>query len=341
MTHEVLVYVSVLNWNKASTTLACLEHLFKAKLPPHLTMKVFVVDNGSRQEDWGHLSENINNPLATVIRLEQNLGFCGGHNIVMQRAIDDAADYVWLVNNDGVPLPETLANLASLAGRTPSCGAVSPLIVGLDDKDRIDFCGAYHDWKKLMPTYFDNVEEVGNAMAMPGTELWLVGAAVLFKVKAIKQIGLLDETFFAYYEDNDISARLLAAGWRNIVDANARFQHEIPNTRPPYFYYLMARNACFFWSRHTPKPYRRFMWLRLLERAVFSANKLLYGGEAKNKADACLLGGLDGLLGHGGAPDLNRKVPWFMVLLRKMLWFYHIRHINHDDIPINSGAETP
>ena len=322
----VVVYISVLNWNKAATTLICLEYLLKLDIPTNLTVKIFVVDNGSTEDDWTHLSEGIKNNPVTLIRLQKNLGFCGGHNIVMQQAINDDVDYVWLVNNDGITLPETLARLVDVAETDPSCGAVSPLIVTIHDEQLIDFCGAYHDWEKLAGIRF-NCKINNDNIDYDMTSLWLQGAAILFCVKALKEVGLFDDNYFAYYEDNDICAKLAFSGWKNRVAFNARFQHDIPSERPPYFYYLMARNAFFFWLRHTPKEYRRFISLRLLERSLFSANKLLFDAELKSKIDASLLGGLDGLLSRGGRPNLNRKVPWIMVLLRKALWAYHSAHI--------------
>lgn len=324
---RILVYISVLNWNKAAATLECLDHLLRSDTPANLKIRIFIVDNGSAQDDWLRLSDGVKNNAVTLIRLEQNLGFAGGHNVVMRQAIEDHADYVWLVNNDGIPLPETVSRMVELAEADPSCGAVSPLIVGVDDQDLIDFCGAYHDWQALFPVRVDNEADWKAIVAKDETNTWLVGAAIMFRVSALKEVGLLDEAFFAYYEDNDISARLAASGWKNKVAFNARFKHDIPTSRPPYFYYLMARNAFLFWLRNTPKAYRRFILLRSLERAVFSANKLIYDGDSKSKADACLLGGLDGLLGRGGAPNLDRTPPWFMALLRKILWPYHSKHI--------------
>jgi GT2 family glycosyltransferase len=243
----------------------------------------------------------------------------------LQQAIDDNADYVWLVNNDGIALPETLPVMVELFESDPACGAVSPLIVRKNNEQIIDFCGAYHNWEKLELFQFD-CNFVKSDVGFDEKKLWLVGAAILFRVKVLKEVGLLADSFFAYFEDNDICARLAFSGWKNKVAFNARFLHDVPTERPPYFYYLTVRNDFFFWLRHTPKQYRRFIVLKLLERAIFRANKLLFDAE-KRKSDACLLGCLDGLLGDGGSPNLDRKVPWFMVLLRKLFWPYHNRHI--------------
>ncbi|MCX7097484.1 MAG: glycosyltransferase family 2 protein [Methylococcales bacterium] len=326
MPSDLLVYISVLNWNKADSTLVCLEHLLKSDTPKSIKITFFVVDNGSDDQDWQHLANGIKDDRVNLIRLEQNRGFSGGHNIVMQRAIDDNADYVWLVNNDGISLPDTLAKMVAAAETDATYGALSPLIVTIHDNQHIDFCGAYHNWEKLSGIRYDSPKDC-LANGVDEKRLWLQGAAILFRVAALKQVGLLDDKFFAYYEDNDICAKLAFSGWKNKVVVDALFQHDIPGERQPYFYYLMARNAFFFWRRHTPEEYRRFISLRLLERALFSANKLVFDTESKSKVDACLLGGLDGLLGRGGQPNLSRKAPWIMVLLRKLLWPYHSAHI--------------
>ncbi|MDD5275577.1 MAG: glycosyltransferase family 2 protein [Methylovulum sp.] len=326
MPKEIVVYASVLNWNKAEATLECLEQLFKANNPDNLTTEYFVVDNGSGQDDFILLSKGLKNYPVTFIRLESNLGFSGGHNIVMQKAIDNNADYVWLVNNDGIALPDTLSKIVELAEADPTCGAVSPLIVRHNDENIIDFCGAYHNWEKLELVPL-NSNLITNNIAFNERNMWLVGAAILFRIKALKQVGLLDDRFFAYFEDNDICAKLASYGWKNKVANNARFFHDVPTTRQPYFYYLTTRNDFLFWLKHTPKGFRRFIWLRLIDRAIYRANKLAFEGE-KDKSNACLLGCLDGILGNGGKPNLNRKVPLLIILLKRILWIYYAKEIN-------------
>jgi GT2 family glycosyltransferase len=326
MPRALTVYLSVLNWNKAATTLGCVEQLLGLEIPPGVSTRIFVVDNGSRADDWEALSQGLRDRAIVLTRQETNLGFAGGHNLILSKAMEDGADYVWLVNNDGRPAPDALAQLIAVAESDPSCGAVSPLITALDDWSRVEFCGGYHDWGRLATVTFDFGRDGDAFERADPRSTWLSGAAFMLRTQAVREVGPLDPDYFAYSEDNDLCARLATAGWRNRIAFGARFQHETPDSRHPYFYYLMARNSFFFWTRHTPKGQRRLLRLRLIDKGLFASALRLSRG-LRDGADATLLGISDGLLGRGGPPRLGRRPPWPLRMLRGALWPYHRRHI--------------
>jgi GT2 family glycosyltransferase len=161
-------------------------------------------------------------------------------------------------------------------------------------------------------------------------DMWLMGAAIILRTDAIREVGLLDERLFAYYEDNDICARLASAGWLNKMAFDAVVLHSHPKSRAhekaPYYFYLMARNSFRFWFKHTPGRYRRFLRLKLIDRAILMANRLYLQG-LHSKVDACLLGVLDGQMGRTGVWNLDRRIPIFVQLLRRALWINHSKHL--------------
>lgn len=133
----------------------------------------------------------------------------------------------------------------------------------------------------------------------------------MLRISALRQVGLLREDFFAYYEDNDLCARLAAAEWTCRIASDSVVTHPLPvrdSDRPPYYFYLMLRNYLLFWSSHTPPSYRRFLRLRLLDQAFFDATKLYRAG-FKAHGDAALLGIYDYLRGRFGAPGSLVRPP--------------------------------
>ena len=66
---RLVVYVSVLNWNAAEATLACLESLFGSRLPSGVEMRVFVVDNASAEQDWCQLRDGVH---MHAVQLQRN-----------------------------------------------------------------------------------------------------------------------------------------------------------------------------------------------------------------------------------------------------------------------------
>lgn len=145
--------------------------------------------------------------------------------------------------------------------------------------------------------------------------MWVPGTAVLLRVQALRLAGVLDDHLFAYYDDNDICARLLASGWHSKMVFNATVLHDCYNglvsERPAYYFYLMQRNELIFWYKNTPLEFRQFLWLKLVNRALFNVNRL-YRRNLGKKADAALLGIWDFIGARYGAPELNRTVPMAM-----------------------------
>lgn len=324
------VMISILNWNSADVTLECLSSLSAMQVDPAMAVRVVVIDNGSAQPDYQRLRAGMDLDGMTLLRQETNLGFAGGHNLAMRMALEQGVDFIWLVNSDAVIDPDCMNRLVRLMQDRPDCGAVSPVVVALDNDDEIDFCGARHDWQRMETARPSGLEEARLWEKETPDTMWAAGTVVLYRVAALKQVGMLDDRLFAYYEDDDIGARLAQAGWRSLIAFDARARHlryvYDLHHRPPYYFYLMTRNGILFWMKHTPAPYRRRIRLRLLDRSLFLANILLSKSQPE-KARACMLGALDGMLGRGGPPRLDRRVPRLVDLLRRMLLIQHAKHM--------------
>lgn len=319
------VLISILNWNASNATLRCIDSL-ASQYTGELTVQVSVIDNGSRAEEWRVLQEGARTRAISLIRLETNLGFAGGHNLSMQAAIDANLDFVWLVNNDATVYPDALEKMIHLMNLDLECGAVAPVSIAEHDSRHIDFVGARHDWENMTSVRLASQSETTLFENTRPNDMWVSGTAVLFRVDALKQIGILDEKLFAYFEDNDISARLATGGWKNRMAYDAKIVHACHDgkdtNRPPYFFYLMQRNCFRFWRKNTPIKYRHFLSLRLLDRSLYEVNKLYYQG-FKELGDAALLGTSDGFWGQTGAPRLSRRPAGTIVLLK---WLFNIQH---------------
>jgi GT2 family glycosyltransferase len=328
------ILISVLNWNCTDETLACVRSLAQLDNTSGHQLDFVVIDNGSRAEEWARLQDGLRGHQLTLLRNEANLGFAGGHNIALSRAIGSGADYAWLVNSDAIAKPDALDKVVALLDADPGCGAASPVILSRDDEHTIDFCGARHDWPALTSVNATSIEEARRMEALYPRDMWLMGAALMLRVAALSEVGLLDEAYFAYYEDNDISARLQAAGWRCRMALDAVVLHCRPQLRMrdkgAYYFYLMARNSFKFWYQHTPKAYRRLLRFKLVDRAILVANRLRHSGY-DNKSDACLLGVYDSQLGKTGGWNLERRVPWLVEAVRRLLWRNHTHHFRPGD----------
>lgn len=323
------ILVSILNWNGAAETVKCVESLLALDNAGGHAVRIVVIDNGSAQADWLLLQESLHNAPVELLRQELNLGFAGGHNLALALALEQDVDYVWMVNSDALVKPGALDALVATIDADPRCGLVSPLVLALADESVIDFCGARHDWANLNSISCTSVEEARAMEQAYPNDMWLMGAAFMMRVAAMREVGMLNHLYFAYYEDNDLSARMAAKGWLCRMAFDAVVLHDHPVSRADekgaYYFYLMARNYFMFWFQHTPAPYRRLLRLKLIDRSMLMANRL-HGSHYDDKAAACMLGVYDGQTGRTGKWNLERRVPLMMTMLRKLLWRNHVRH---------------
>jgi GT2 family glycosyltransferase len=315
---QTRVLISILNWNGASKTLKCLASVDRELALTPAEVTVLVIDNGSRPDDAAALKAGMTSHNATLQCVPHNLGFTGGHNIAINLAIEEGYDFIWLLNNDATVAPGTLASLVSTIQKESRCGAVSPLLRDADD-GTIARCVSTHDWHKRITKRILSVDEARRLQADDPAAVWVDGTAVLFRVKALAEVGPLDDRLFAYYDDNDIGVRLANKNWHSQCDFDATVFHENKKRIedfPLYLSYLLQRNEMLFWHKNTPPSYRRVLTLKMIDRGLFDANKLRKNGFAGH-ADAALLGLYDFMKKKFGPPDYQRKVPLVMRVASK------------------------
>jgi GT2 family glycosyltransferase len=311
------VLVSILNWNGTPKTLACLDSMRDELAATPADVTTLVIDNGSRSEDAEALAAAVATRAVVLRRLPENIGFTGGHNIAIDQAIREGYDYIWLLNNDATVAPGTLPELIAELATHPRCGAVSPILRDIDD-GHIARCVNSHDWSKRVSTRILDIEEGRRFQDAHPLAVWVDGTAVLFRVSALRETGPLDDRLFAYYDDNDIGVRLAAKGWSSRCVFTATVFHENRETLeefPLYLSYLLQRNEMLFYYNHTPAAYRRLLWLKLVDKALYDASRFNNYRHMQH-SDAALLGMWDFLRRSFGPPAYQRKIPLGLRLAR-------------------------
>lgn len=291
--HRKRICVSILNWNNAQETLACIQSLGGLD---NMDASIIVLDNGSVDDSVQVLSHLHG---ITLMKSEVNLGFAGGHNLVIQHAMQHGFDYVWLLNNDTWVEPGCLPRLLEALETTPEIGAVSPVI-----RDKAAPHSVQHALSLLNATGTGVVEypDLQQAMRMQEAEphkviLW--GTALLLKRSTIETVGLLDDKLFAYSEDTDYSLRCIQHKLKNQVVWEASIQHESPpHPRKPHYYYYTQRNAILMWRKHVN-------WIKLMHLIRWNAklaNNQLNRLPGRVAEQLSIKQGMwDGLVGKTGA----------------------------------------
>jgi GT2 family glycosyltransferase len=178
-----------------------------------------VVDNGSADESVARLKSAY--PDILVIENGENLGFARGCNGGIRYALEQGADYVWLLNNDTVVHPEALTAMVRVAESDSSIGIVGSVIYRMDDPDQVDAWGGGR--VSLITGRARHVVEP----RIPHRLNYITGASMLVHRRVWEGVGLLDEAFFMYCDDSDYSLRVAKAGFALAVAEGSKIWHKV------------------------------------------------------------------------------------------------------------------
>lgn len=218
------VFVIVLNYNGRDVNQACLESLRECSSEG---FTVIFVDNGST--DGSYEEARAAFPEFTYLQNGENLYFAAGNNRAIDVALDQGADYVFILNNDTVLLPGCVPLLTAFMDAHPQAAACQPLLCAMADPQhiasagcRLSMCGK--GWDHLCG------QPVDAAGTEPFEVLGVTGGAMLARASSLRQVGLFDESFQMYFEDVDLSLRMRSAGYTLHCVPAARVLHEISAT---------------------------------------------------------------------------------------------------------------
>ncbi len=249
----LLSFITV-NYNGLSDTLELI-----ATLPlDDERVEVVVVDNGSRTDEAAVVKEHF--PKVKAVRSEENLGFAGGNNLGVRNS---TGRYLFFVNNDtffrqdgsGIigfgmfqPLIGRLQSDEKIAvvcpkirfawGSNPIQYAGYTPLTAVTLRNRAIGFGQYDDGQ------FNTAHETPYAH----------GAAMMIKREALKNVGLMPECYFLYYEELDWSMMFRRAGYSIWYEpALSIFHKESQSTgqSSPLRTYYITRNRLLFVSRNT------------------------------------------------------------------------------------------
>jgi len=215
------VAIVVLNWNEINDTLKCLDSLSSQN---YRLFHIIVIDNGSTDNSRELLDkyQAKHSEIVEVIYSHKNLGFAGGVNTGIKWALKKDFEYVALFNNDAIADKNWLKNLVDVI-QSKEIGISTGLLLDEDGRT-IDSTG---DWYSVWGLPFPRNRGDGRIEACKdGLVFGATGGASLYKTEMLKNIGLFDEDFFAYYEDVDISFRAQLAGWKATYSSDAIAYHK-------------------------------------------------------------------------------------------------------------------
>ncbi len=198
----------------------------------HLDTEVFVVDNASSDGSCDMVREMF--PWVTLIASPVNLGFSKGNNLAIEKA---SGQYVLLLNPDTVVAEDTFDKCIEFMDGNPDAGALGVRMIDgkgnfLPESKRglptpsVAFCKTFGLSKIFPKSKTFNRYHLGFLPEHETNEVEILsGAFMLMRKAALDKTGLLDETFFMYGEDIDLSYRIIKAGYKNFYFAGTTIIH--------------------------------------------------------------------------------------------------------------------
>jgi GT2 family glycosyltransferase/glycosyltransferase involved in cell wall biosynthesis len=239
------VTIVLLNWNGKQDTIECLASL---KNIDYNNFRIVLVDNGSIDDSYEYFSKHYKD--ITVIRIEKNVGFTGGNNVGIKKALEMGTDYILMLNNDTIVDPDIVKELAKAAQEDPNVGIVGPKICYYSLPYIIWSAGGnYLPLFGRARTFGLNKEDTAEYNKKREV-VWTTGCAMLIKREVIEKIGSLEEEYFSSYEDLDFCFKARAEGYKVLYAPKALLYHKVARDwggldNPMYLYYQVRNNLLF------------------------------------------------------------------------------------------------
>jgi GT2 family glycosyltransferase len=276
---QPLVHVIIINWNGMDHLQACYDSLLAN---PYENVRYVLLDNCSDDESVSYVRENYGSDRRVeIVECETNLGWSGGNNIGMERAIEANADYIMLLNNDTAVAPDIIEKLVEAAEADEQIGALAPKMLLFDEPDVLNSVG-------LICSVIGACWDLGLGRLdgpqwnEPQKVIGACGGAAFFRTEALRKSGLLPPDYGIYLDDLELCLRIWSAGYEVWSCPSASVRHKFSATmgsgaRLRQKYFLNVRNRGRLILRNFPmrKIVRHFptmLWgeVRAVGRALLS-----------------------------------------------------------------------
>lgn len=256
-----------------------------------ISAEVLVVDNASSDDSISYLQSRF--PWVKFILNHQNGGFSHANNQAFEQA---QGEYVLMLNPDTIVGEDMFANCIAFMDSHPEVGSTGVKMLNRNGTFALEsrrglltpwvafckatkLCNRYPKSRVFGKYYMSYLDEnQANPIDM------VSGAYMFLRKEALDKVGKLDEQFFMYWEDTDLSYRLLKSGAQNYYLPELLFHYKGESSRKSTFryrYYLFS-SALIFFKKHFFLDYL-FMYLPMIFSILFCrmrihwGNRILYG----------------------------------------------------------------
>lgn len=243
--------IVIVNLNTKDLTIGCLRSI--EKVAKDLSFEVLLTDNGSTDGSVEALrslkKEKYWENRLTLIFNKSNTGYAKANNQGIRKA---RGKYLLLLNNDTIVHEGALQNLVGFAEKTSDAGVIGSRLLNIDGSLQMS-CYHFPTITNAVKEYWFGEKGLFEKFAPrndnPVNVDSVVGAAFLITPEARKRVGILDERYFAYFEDidycrqtwrkglkvyylpNSVITHYHGATFKKLADESQRWKKLIPSSK--------------------------------------------------------------------------------------------------------------
>lgn len=272
-----LISIITLNYNATEVTRHFLESSRSLNYP---RIEILVCDMASAVDPTEELLV-LNVPNLRVLRSAVNLGFSGGNNFGAREA---EGEFLFFINNDTIMTPDLPGELLQVLQTRTEVGICCPKILFYDHPGLIEYAGF-----KKMNLFTGRTSAIGyrqkdsRAFNLPGITNGAHGCAMMMRKDLFEEVGGFYAPYFLYYEEWDLSMRILRSGKKIWYQPTASVQHKSSlsvGADSPLKTYYLTRNRILFINRNALPFQRGIFYIFML---LFAVPKAIVGFIVKRK----------------------------------------------------------
>ncbi len=260
------IFPITVNWNLAADTIDCVASLMAAGVSPE---HIIVVDNASTDGSVSALRAALA-PGVHILTSDTNRGYAAGVNIGAQRALEQGAEWLFVLNNDTEVSASFFRALEQAARQSQRDSILAPLILYMRDRDRIWRCGDRIIPGTLLTRSLYRNQCVTASIPTIVPVDFVTGCGMLIPRRLFETVGPLDESLFMYGEEVDYCWRARLAGFSLACVTSARMWHKVSassNRDRPRARLLQVQNQSRFYRTYA----RGWQWPLMLGLSAMRA----------------------------------------------------------------------
>lgn len=252
-----------------------LEDFFKSiSIQTFKEYKLYLIDNSANEKTDRIIADCKNKyPITdfTYINANGNIGVAAGNNIGIKKAIEEGCTSVLILNNDILIEQDFVFEKLMKLGEREMM--ITPKILYYDDR-KIWMAGGFMDYSRALGVHYGMKKTDAEEYNIPRYITYAPTCFLMVRAEVFNEIGLMDEKYFAYYDDTDFILRAIRKGFKLWYEPSVFLLHKVSSSSggdsSPFYIYYGNRNKIYFIRKNFSGIKKYFLlFYTLMSRIIF------------------------------------------------------------------------